>query len=159
MLGLPFVGFPTSVLESLWVDGSYTGELMLCEGLVQARREHMSQRSIKPVYYYSILVTHIIGTRRRHDTTWSTPELRKWESKLPNTGIARYVPSGNKLLKYVKLTLHVADRRVTFLSIFLSPWSLVGYMSQIQYCIQTCGIMYNCSRCHQLVRRLQYSSS
>ena len=29
-----------SIMESLWEDGSYTRELMLCEGLVQrARRE------------------------------------------------------------------------------------------------------------------------
>ena len=36
---------------------------MLCWGLVQARREHMSQTNIKPVYYYSISVTPIMGTK------------------------------------------------------------------------------------------------
>ena len=30
----PFVGFPTSVMEDLWEDGSYTGELMLCDRFV-----------------------------------------------------------------------------------------------------------------------------
>ena len=40
---------------------------MLCWGLVQARRENMSQRNIKPVYYYSISVSPIIGTHR-HNT-------------------------------------------------------------------------------------------
>ena len=31
---------------------------------MQARREHMSQRNIKPVYYPSILVTHTMGTHK-----------------------------------------------------------------------------------------------
>ena len=30
MVGLPFLGFLTSIMESLWEVGSYTGELMLC---------------------------------------------------------------------------------------------------------------------------------
>ena len=57
MMGLPSVGFPTinSVMGSLWEDGSYTGELMLCVGLVsQARDEHMSQTNIEPVCYHHI---------------------------------------------------------------------------------------------------------
>ena len=44
----------TSVLESLTVDGSYTGGLMLCEGLVQARNKCTSQTNIEPVYLYQI---------------------------------------------------------------------------------------------------------
>ena len=32
---------------------------MLCWGCLQASRQHMSQVSIKPGYYYSIVVAHI----------------------------------------------------------------------------------------------------
>ena len=41
---------------------------MLCWGLVHARRDYISQTDIKPVYYYSILATHIMGIHRRHTT-------------------------------------------------------------------------------------------
>ena len=44
-------------------DEPYTGELMLCWGLVQARREYISQRNIKPLYYYSISMNPIMGTK------------------------------------------------------------------------------------------------
>ena len=49
------VGFPTinSIMESLWENGSYMRELMLCVRLVpHARREHISQTTIEPVSYY-----------------------------------------------------------------------------------------------------------
>ena len=52
-------------MDSLWEDGSYTGEMMLFWGLVQTEREYISQTSIKPVYHYSISMTTIIGTYRR----------------------------------------------------------------------------------------------
>ena len=29
----------------------YAGELILCEGLVQAREDHISQTNIEPVHY------------------------------------------------------------------------------------------------------------
>ena len=40
-------------MEILWEDGSYAGELILCEGLVsQVRDEHIPQTNIETVYYY-----------------------------------------------------------------------------------------------------------
>ena len=49
--GAPSVGLSNSVMESLWEDGSYMGELMLCDRFVlQARDDLMSQiRHIEPV--------------------------------------------------------------------------------------------------------------
>ena len=41
-------------------DGSYTEEVVLCLGLVEAGREMMSQRHMEPVYYYNS-VPHIMG--------------------------------------------------------------------------------------------------
>ena len=38
-------------MESLREDTSYMGELMVCEGLLQARHKHMSQTNIEPVYF------------------------------------------------------------------------------------------------------------
>ena len=58
-------------MNSLGEDGSYTEELMLCWGLVQARREQKSQTNIEPVYYYSILVTPIMGTKDTRHQKWS----------------------------------------------------------------------------------------
>ena len=45
-------------MESLRGDGSYTGRLMLCEGLVKARDEHISQTNTE---HPDTLVAH-----RRH---------------------------------------------------------------------------------------------
>ena len=41
---------------------------MLWWGLVQARREYVAQTEIKPVYYDSFWVTHIMLIHRRHTT-------------------------------------------------------------------------------------------
>ena len=72
---------------------------MLCWGLVQARRENMSQRNIKPVYYYSISVSPIIGTHR-HNTPKEVQdiELNLCKSTLPNTMIPRYIPENIALV-------------------------------------------------------------
>ena len=52
------------MMESLREDGSFTGGLMLCEGLVQAREEHILQTNIEPVYYFHIGVPGYIVTSR-----------------------------------------------------------------------------------------------
>ena len=51
----------TSVMESLSVDGSCTGGLILCEGWMQARDDHISQTNIEPVHYYHIGAPEHIG--------------------------------------------------------------------------------------------------
>ena len=73
--------------ESLREDGSYRGGLMLCEGLVQARDEHMSQTNIAPVHYYHIGVPEHIGnslqnlnTTKRPITNTNIPILKWWSS-------------------------------------------------------------------------------
>ena len=49
-IDMPEVATVRNVIESLWENGSHRGKLMLCWGLVQATREYISQRNIKPVY-------------------------------------------------------------------------------------------------------------
>ena len=55
-------------MERLWEDGYYTEELMRCWGLMQARREHMSQRNVKDD-------PHLVHTQKTQDTKWSRTEL------------------------------------------------------------------------------------
>ena len=42
-------------------NGSYTGEFMLCERLVQARDKHISQTNIETVYYYFMRAPEPMG--------------------------------------------------------------------------------------------------
>ena len=44
---------------------------MLCWGMVEARREHMSRANIEPVYYYSISVVPIMGAKDTRHQKWS----------------------------------------------------------------------------------------
>ena len=46
--------------KSLSRDGSYTGDLVLCLGLDEACRDHMSQRCMESIYYYKV-TPHIMG--------------------------------------------------------------------------------------------------
>ena len=58
-----------SVIESLWKDESYTGEVMLCVGLLpQARREHIALTNIKQVYYYFEDPQPMGNTQKTHGT-------------------------------------------------------------------------------------------
>ena len=92
-------------MERLREDGSYTGELTLCEELVQARDERISHTSIEPVYYYHIgvprhLIAHIRhtrGTKRKHTTKTNnervgpiTPELRGSLTTSPENNLLQY---------------------------------------------------------------------
>ena len=45
--------------KSLWWGGSYTGEMVLCSGLVEAGRDH--RRYMEPCFYYCLSVPHIMG--------------------------------------------------------------------------------------------------
>ena len=60
----PLLDGSITVMESLREDGSFTGGLMLCEGLVQAREEYILQTNIEPVYYFHIGVPGYIVTNR-----------------------------------------------------------------------------------------------
>ena len=65
------------MMESLREDGIFTERLMLCEGLVQARDEHISQTNINPECYY------IIGASELMDNTWDNIETL-YAPKKPN---------------------------------------------------------------------------
>ena len=64
-MGSLSVGFLTSVMASLWEDGSDTGALMLCVGLV-LRVEHILQANKELVYYYHIGVPRQMVANRRN---------------------------------------------------------------------------------------------
>ena len=50
-----------SAKTRLGEKGSYTGEFMLCEGLVQAQDKHTSQANIETVYYYLMRAPRPMG--------------------------------------------------------------------------------------------------
>ena len=55
-----------SYMKSEWTvseqDGPHTGEVLRCWGSIERTcRERMSQANIKPVYYYSVAVAHIMS--------------------------------------------------------------------------------------------------
>ena len=54
---------------------------MLCEGLMQARDEHMSQTNVEPVHYYHIGVPrHVGSTQKTHRSNHNkhTGTLKMW---------------------------------------------------------------------------------
>ena len=77
----------------------------------------MSRTNTELVYYYSISVTHILDTHRRHTAPKVVhfPELKRCKQTLPNTRISRYVPWKQTFLIR---TIYPAccRRQVTFLS-------------------------------------------
>ena len=56
-------------------DGSHTGKVVLClESVENARHKHISDEYIKPVYYYSISVTRVMGTQETITIQWFAKE-------------------------------------------------------------------------------------
>ena len=105
---------------------------MLCWGLMQARRDYISQRNIKPVYCYSISVTPIMGKlRNKTQNVVQFIELNWCESTVPSTRIPRYIPWKHTFL--IRLIYPACcRRRVTVLS--SSPLSHgIGCMGFTKY--------------------------
>ena len=42
------------MMESVSIDTSYTGRVVLCVGLIQAQNDHIPQTNTELVYYYHI---------------------------------------------------------------------------------------------------------
>ena len=51
------------------------GKVVLClESVDNARHKHISDEYIKPVYYYSVSVTRVMGTQETITIRWFTKE-------------------------------------------------------------------------------------
>ena len=83
----------TSVMKSLWEDGSYTEELLMCyrDWCRRLDENTSSQRNIELVYYYLGDPHHGHTRKKRYQVMVHFSELRRWESKLPNAGISIYI--------------------------------------------------------------------
>ena len=96
--GTPFPsGSPTRVIESIWEDRSYTGELTLRLGLVpKGRDEHIPQTNINPIYYHCNIVQNL----KHLGTLYGTPKLAKLTEQVGFYSLVIWrsinTPPGNK---------------------------------------------------------------